>query len=126
MPGAPSATAMCDPASAVSRELGKPAVRRQRTLPHAAGVALDVIATMGSRVVPMHEFELRMHQRGCDAQSVRGAIAALERRGWVQRSPLALHMSDAGLAAAAKGPSTKQNKAAPSRRLRMPPGLFDR
>jgi hypothetical protein len=97
-----------------------------RSLSAQCRVALEVIASMSTREVPLSELELRMEQRGCDALAVAQALAALERRGWGSRIGGRLDVTDAGYAAAMEAMKPRTAKKASSRktRSRLPRGLF--
>lgn len=49
-------------------------------------IALEVMVESGSRFMRRNDFELRMHQRGCDSRAVAAAFRAFERRGWLEAS----------------------------------------
>jgi hypothetical protein len=88
-------------------------------------IALEVIAAAGGRQLRMSDFELWMHQRGCDAREVGRAVGSLARRGWASIVGSSLNVTEAGYAAARQGVI---RPAAPRRRRRtrerMPPGLL--
>lgn len=96
----------------------------KRRLPGAADIALDVIALMGRRSLSLNEFELRMHERGCDVRVAAEAIAALERRGWAMRVAGQLEMSEDGYAAAVRGVAVPSGKARRAKNPRLSRGLF--
>lgn len=98
---------------------------RRLTAPTLA--ALDVIALMGRRSLPWHEFELRMHERGCDSRTCVAAVASLERRDWAVRSRGSLEVTEAGYAVAIRDAGAKpaKQRATARPRRRMPGGLFN-
>jgi hypothetical protein len=86
-------------------------------------IALEVISAAGSPWLRLADFELSMHQRGCDSREVARALGSLSRRGWAAIVGSSLSVTDAGQQAAMRGAVP----AAPSRRRRkqrMPPGLL--
>ncbi|MBX3501071.1 MAG: hypothetical protein KF889_16645 [Alphaproteobacteria bacterium] len=97
---------------------------RTRRLPHAAAIALDVIADVGSRQIRVHEFELRMHQRGCDSRAVSEALRAFERRGWKEISGGMIEFSEAAYQAAQNGGAEAPRRTHRLRRQRAIPNLF--
>ena len=85
----------------------------------------EVIAAAGSPWLRLSDFELSMHQRGCDSREVARALGSLSRRGWAAVVGSSLSVTDAGKQAALRGavpttPSRRRRK----RRDRMPPGLL--
>ncbi|MBV9835720.1 MAG: hypothetical protein JO055_14990 [Alphaproteobacteria bacterium] len=97
---------------------------RRRPLPQSAAIALDVIADVGAREIRLHDFELRMHQRGCGSRAVSDALKAFERRGWHTVSGGMLCVSDAALDAARNGTGLHMRKPNRGKRRRMMPNLF--
>jgi hypothetical protein len=97
---------------------------RRLTSPTLA--ALDVIALMGRRSLPWHEFELRMHERGCDSRACIAAVKSLERRDWATRNDVALEVTASGYAAALRGANATPPKYRARLRphCRLPRGLF--
>jgi hypothetical protein len=96
-----------------------------RRLAPCAVIALEVIAAAASRHLRLADFELWMHQRGCDVREVGRALGALDRRGWASVAGSSLLVSEAGYHAATEGaglraPVRKSRK----RRERMPRGLL--
>ena len=88
-------------------------------------IALEVIAASGARHLRMSDFELLMHQRGCDAREVGRVLGALARRGWAFVAGSAINVSDAGWNAASEGAPARQPPARrKKRRERMPQGLL--
>jgi hypothetical protein len=98
--------------------------RRKRPLPHAAAVALDVIADVGSRQIRVHDFQLRMHQRGCDSRAVSEALRAFDRRGWKEVVDGMLCFSEAAYDAACNGVDQFVRKPQRLKRRRAVPNLF--
>lgn len=99
--------------------------RPKRPLAPCTVIALEVIAAAGSRQLRMPDFELWMHQRGCDAREVARALGSLARRGWASIVGSSLAVTDAGLLVATQG----VRRAAPARksrrrRERVPHGLL--
>ena len=86
-------------------------------------LALDLIARSTIRRMPVAEFELRMHQRGCKTPAMQQAMATLERRGWATRQSGMLEITDAGHAAALQGEPPRTRPARPTGR-RLPNGFF--
>jgi hypothetical protein len=97
---------------------------RKRPLPEAAAIALDVIADIGAHEIRLHDFELRMHQRGCSSRAVSDALRAFERRGWHTVSGGMLRVSDAALDAALNGTGVHDAKPHRPKRRRTMPDLF--
>jgi hypothetical protein len=64
-------------------------------------VALEVIGS--ARVMPVAEFALRMHQRGCDGVASAKTLASLERRGWAGRLGGQIEVTEPGHLAALEG-----------------------
>ncbi len=102
-------------------------VARRRPLPYQASMALDVIVSMRSRSLPWHEFELRMHGRGCDGRACLTALACLERRNWAIRRGGYLSITDTGHVAAIKGANAEPSRSPTPRAThkRLPRGLFE-
>jgi hypothetical protein len=100
------------------------AASRKRPLPHAAAVALDVIADVGARQIRLNDFELRMHQRGCDSRAVSEALRAFERRGWKEIAGGMICFSEAAYEAACNGTDKTARKAHRLKRRRAVPNLF--
>ena len=92
----------------------------------SATVALDLIARMDSRRMPISEFELRMHQRGCNVVAMSTALASLERRGWALRQSGMLEVTEAGQVAAASGADCAAQRRIPRATTgrRLPVGFF--
>lgn len=101
-----------------------PALVLRRRLPVQAATALDIIALMESQALPWHEFELRMHERGCNSRGCLVALASLERRNWATKNGSTLVVSDAGYAAALQGVKIVPPKKVLPRRQRRPNWLF--
>lgn len=102
-----------------------PRLSRRRRLPYQAVAALEVIALMGRQKLPWPEFELRMHERGCDSRACLTALACLERRNWASRKGGSLEITDSGYAAAIRGArATPSKRQPPKRHARLPSGLF--
>ena len=99
-------------------------IQRKRPLPHAAAVALDVIADLGERQIRVNDFELRMHQRGCDSRAVSEALRAFERRGWKEIAGGVISFSEAALEAARNGSGQLIRKPHRLRKRRAVPNLF--
>ncbi len=100
-------------------------VRPGRPLAPCTVIALEVIAAAGGAQLRMADFELWMHQRGCDAREVARALGSLARRGWASNVGSSLSVTDAGRQAAARGviptaPPRRRHR----KRKRMPPGLL--
>jgi hypothetical protein len=93
---------------------------RKRPLPQAASIALDVIADMGTRTIRLHDFELRMHQRGLDSRAVSDALRAFERRGWHEAAGGMLRISEVAFDVACNGGDILPRKVNRVRRRRMP------
>lgn len=91
-------------------------------LPPSATVALELIALMNGRRMPISEFELRMHQRGCNAVAMATAMGSLERRGWALRQAGMLEVTESGHAAATSRSEPRRAPRQTTRRL--PAGLF--
>lgn len=88
-------------------------------------IALEVIAAAGERDLRLSDFELWMHQRGCDAREVSRALGALGRRGWASVTGSRLLVNDEGHRAALQGaPARSSAPPRRKRRERMPPGLL--
>lgn len=97
----------------------------RRPLAPCTVVALEVIAAADSRHVHLAEFELSMHQRGCDSREVARALGSLARRGWASVVGSSLSVTDAGEQAAARGVVPKSSaRRRKRRRDRIPPGLL--
>ncbi|MBX3503357.1 MAG: hypothetical protein KF889_28265 [Alphaproteobacteria bacterium] len=98
----------------------------RRPLAPCTVIALEVIAAAGSRNLRRADFELWMHQRGCDAREVARALTSLARRGWASLVGSSLSVTEAGHRAAMRG-SIQPAASARRRRkphARMPPGLL--
>jgi len=93
-------------------------------MPPCASVALDVIAANALHVIALGEFELRMHQRGCDKLQMRRAVACLQRRGWLELQDGHLHVTEAGGIAASAGFTVAPLKRGRRAGLRRMPQLF--
>jgi len=87
-------------------------------------IALEVIAAAGSPWLRLSDFELSMHQRGCDSREVARALGSLSRRGWASIVGSSLNVTDAGQQAAARGAPRPAPSRRRRRRERMPPGLL--
>ncbi len=100
-------------------------VTPRRPLAPCAVIALEVIAAANSRQLRMADFELWMHQRGCDAREVSRAVGSLTRRGWASVVGSWLNVTEAGHVAATQGaiPSSA-SRGRRRARQRMPPGLL--
>ena len=100
--------------------------RGKRPLTPSAAAALELIAAAGMRRFAMPDFELRMSQRGYNAQEWRSAVTSLLRRQWVTADGSTLFVTDAGWLAATSGEGVPVvRKRDRSRvRSRMPAGLF--
>lgn len=97
----------------------------RRPLAPCTVIALEVIAASGSRQLRMADFELWMHQRGCDAREVGRALGSLARRGWASIVGSSLTVTDAGHEAAMHGPPVSSPaRRRRRRRERVPPGLL--
>lgn len=97
----------------------------RRPLAPCTVIALEVIAASGSRQLRMADFELWMHQRGCDAREVGRALGSLARRGWASIVGSSLSVTDAGHQAATQGtPLSTSPRRRRRRRERLPPGLL--
>lgn len=88
-------------------------------------VALEVIAASGARQLRMSDFELLMHQRGCDVREMTRALGALARRGWASAVGSSLVVTETGYRAATLGDglpviARKHRR----RRERVPHGLL--
>jgi len=95
----------------------------RRPLAPCAVIALEVIAAANSRQLHMADFELWMHQRGCDAREVGRALGSLARRRWASVIGSSLHVTEAGHLAARQGPPAPPRRRRRTRE-RMPPGLL--
>ena len=97
----------------------------RRPLAPCTVIALEVIAAAGSPWLRLSDFELSMHQRGCDSREVARALGSLSRRGWAAIVGSSLSVTDAGQQAAARGaPRATPSRRRKRRRERMPPGLL--
>jgi hypothetical protein len=91
----------------------------RRPLPAAAVIALEVLASHGSRVIRRNDFDLRMHQRGYDARRVAGVLKAFARRGWIESNGSLLRLTEEAFAqASAGGTQIAKARVRPGRRRR--------
>jgi hypothetical protein len=89
-----------------------------RIPPVAMTIAIGVMADNGVLRMSRNEFELRMHQGGCNSRDVVEALRALQRRGWLLSEKPDVVLSEAAL-------STRPPKRKPATtKARRIPNLF--
>jgi hypothetical protein len=92
--------------------------RNIRVPPVAMTIAIGVMSDNGVLRMSRNEFDLRMHQCGCNSRDVGEALRALQRRGWLLAEKRDVVLLEAAL-------STRSPKRKPTTtRARRIPNLF--